>query len=74
MLDKQAKNARHIHLFELIIFPILGVLLFVSKLAFEYIANFHGIGLLLATYTIAFRRKALFPLGVFDVGSYGVET
>lgn len=51
--------------YELVLFPILGALMFVSKLLMEALPNVHLLGLFLVTFTVVFRRKALWPLGVY---------
>ena len=49
-------------LFELLLFSMLGALMFVSKLAMEFLPNVHPLGMLTMVYTLTFRKKALFPI------------
>ena len=49
---------------ELCVFAMLGTLMFVSKLAMEFLPNIHLLGTLTMTYTLAFREKALIPIYV----------
>lgn len=59
--------------YELVLFPILGVLMFVSKLLMEFLPNVHLLGLFVVTFTLVYRRRALIPIYiyVFLVGVYG---
>lgn len=59
------KNQKYQRLVDLIIFALLGVILFVSKYLTEAIPNVHFIGMLTMTYTITYRKKALIPIYVF---------
>lgn len=53
-------DLRHI-----LIFSMLGAMILAGKLAFEGIRNVHMVGMLIVTYTVVYRRYALFPLYVF---------
>ena len=57
----------------MVIFAMLGTLMFCSKLIMEALPNIHLLGMLIMTYTLAFRRKALIPIYIFVVltGVYG---
>lgn len=59
--------------FELVLMPILGVLMFVSKLLMEFLPNIHLLGMFIMVFTLVFRVKALIPIYtyVFLVGIYG---
>ena len=50
---------------EIVVFSMLGALTFCSKLLMEWAPNVHFIDLFLITFTVVYRKKALFPLGVF---------
>lgn len=50
---------------EIVVFAMLGSILFISKLLMEWAPNIHFIGMLLMTYTLVYRKKALIPLYVF---------
>lgn len=50
---------------DLIIFAMLGVIMFVSKYMTEALPNIHMLGMLTMTYTIVYRKKALIPVYVF---------
>lgn len=56
----------------MIIFAMLGALMFASKIAFEFLPNIHPITLLVMIYTVAYRTKALIPIYIFVVlfGAY----
>lgn len=49
----------------MIIFPILGVIMFLSKILMEGLPNIHLLGMLTMTYTIVYRTKALIPIYIY---------
>jgi len=51
--------------FELVVFAMLGTLMFVSKIALEFLPNIHLLGMFTMTYTLVFRKKALIPIYVY---------
>ena len=57
----------------MILFSLLGAIMFVSKLITEALPNIHLIGLFVVAYTVVFRVKALIPIYVFVflTGIYG---
>lgn len=59
--------------FELVLMPILGVMMFVSKLFMEFLPNIHLLGMFVVVFTLVFRWKALIPIYVyvFLLGLYG---
>ena len=59
------KNHKIQQLADLIIFAMLGVIMFISKYLTEAIPNVHFFGMLTMTYTIVYRKKALIPIYVF---------
>lgn len=59
------KNHKIQQLADLIIFAMLGVIMFISKYLTEAIPNVHFLGMLTMTYTIVYRKKALIPIYVF---------
>lgn len=52
-------------LFELLLFSMLGALMFVSKQLLEFLPNIHLLGMFTMVYTIVFRRRALIPIYCF---------
>lgn len=50
---------------KLILFAMLGALMFVSKLVMEALPNIHLIGALIVIYTVVYRWEALIPLYIF---------
>ena len=46
-------------------FSMLGALMFCSKVIMEVLPNIHILGMLTMVYTLAFRKKALFPLYIY---------
>ena len=67
------ENAKKLRVFELVLFPMLGALMFCSKIIMEALPNIHLLGMLTMTYTLVFRKKALIPiyLFIFMTGLYG---
>ncbi|MCQ2454768.1 MAG: hypothetical protein MJ090_01285 [Clostridia bacterium] len=52
-------------LFEITLFPLLGVLMTVSKIALEFLPNIHILGMLIMVYTLVFGKKALIPIYIY---------
>lgn len=50
---------------EMVVFAMLGVIIFVSKLLMEWAPNIHLVGMLIMVYTLVYRRKALIPLYLY---------
>ena len=59
------RNKKIQQLADLIVFAMLGVIMFISKYLTEALPNVHFLGMLTMTYTIAYRKKALIPIYVF---------
>lgn len=47
---------------EVVTFAMLGVVMYLSKLLMEIFPNVHLLGMFTVTYTIVYRKKALYPL------------
>lgn len=56
------RSKTRLTLFELLLFAMLGALMFVSKLFMEFLPNVHPLGMLTMVYTLTFRKKALVPI------------
>ena len=54
-----------LNLREIILFPILGTIMLISKLILEALPNFHLLGVLTVTFTVVFRWKALIPIYIY---------
>ncbi len=50
---------------ELVIFSLLGSFMFISKLLTEGLPNVHLLGMLIISYTVVYRFKALIPIYIF---------
>ncbi len=59
------KSKKFQQLVDLIVFAMLGVIMFISKYITELLPNIHFIGMLTMVYTINYRKKALIPIYVF---------
>ena len=50
---------------DLILFAMLGTIMFTSKLIMEALPNIHLVGMLTMAYTVVYRSKALAPIYVY---------
>ena len=50
---------------EIILFPMLGTILFLSKLLLEALPNVHLVAMLTIVYTILYGKKALYPIYIY---------
>lgn len=50
---------------DMIIFAMLGSIMFISKLIMEFLPNVHALALFIAVFTLIYRIKALIPIYVF---------
>ena len=50
---------------QLIVFALLGAIMFISKIVMEGLPNVHLLGMLTMTYTLVYRRKALIPIYIY---------
>lgn len=55
------------HIFEMVLFAMLGALMFCSKIIMEAFPNIHLLGMLVMLYTVVFRFKALIPLYLYVI-------
>lgn len=49
----------------MIVFSMLGTLMFLSKIIMEFLPNIHLLGMLTVTYTVVYRHKALIPIYIY---------
>lgn len=50
---------------EMVVFSLLGAIMFMSKQLLEFLPNIHMLGMLTMVYTLVYRKKALVPVYVF---------
>lgn len=50
---------------EMVVFSLLGAIMFISKQLLEFLPNIHMLGMLTMLYTLVYRKKALIPICVF---------
>lgn len=50
---------------ELTVFSMLGALMYASKMLMEFAPNVHLLGVFTISYTIVYRKKALYPIYVY---------
>ena len=71
MNGKEAKKPlasvqkRRRFLFYVAIFPMLGAIMFCSKILMEALPNIHIVGMLVMLYTVVFRVKAIIPIYIY---------
>lgn len=49
----------------MVIFSLLGAIMFASKQLLEFLPNIHMLGMLTMVYTLVYRKKALIPIYIF---------
>ena len=64
-MNKRQTNRSRIQ--ELVLFSLLGTLMFCSKIIMEALPNIHLLGMLTMCYTLVFREKALQPIYVYVI-------
>ena len=64
-LSTQSKTSKKLPLRQLIVFALLGAIMFISKIVMEGLPNVHLLGMLTMTYTLVYRRKALIPIYIY---------
>ncbi len=47
------------------VFSLLGTMMYLSKLVMEFLPNIHILALLIITFTVVYRWRAIFPIIVF---------
>lgn len=58
------QNKKSLSIKELVIFAMLGTVMFCSKIMMEFLPNIHLLGMFTITYTVVYRKKALIPIYV----------
>ena len=59
------RNTYYQRIWELVVFSMLGALMFCSKVVMEALPNIHLLGMLTMVYTVVFRYKALIPIYIY---------
>lgn len=66
MRDKNGvKKEKTLSLKEMLVFSLLGTVMFLGKIIMEFAPNVHPLALLVVAYTSVYRTKALIPLYLF---------
>ena len=60
-----AKIKSHRAVVDLVLFAMLGAVLFAAKIAFEALPNIHPVTMFVMVYTVVFGWRAMIPVGVF---------
>jgi len=63
----------HKQLTKLVLYAMLGTMMFASKLIMEGLPNIHPIGMFIVAFTVVYRKQALIPIYIFVIltGLYG---
>ena len=58
---------------EMVVFAMLGTIMFISKLLLEWAPNIHLLGMFTIVFTLVYRKKALIPIYIYVMvtGVYG---
>ena len=59
------RNKRTLTILDITVFGMLGGLMYVSKLAMEFLPNIHMLGTFIVAITVVYRFRALYPIYVF---------
>ena len=59
------KSNNDSRIFNMVLYTIFGVLLFISDIIFEVIPNVHGVALLICMITLVYRSRALIPIFIY---------
>ena len=59
------KTRKKITLFEIVLYAMLGALMFCSRILMAALPNIHLLAMLTVTYTVAFRTRALIPVYIY---------
>ena len=64
-MDSHFSQKRSLRLWELILFAMLGAVMFCSKIIMEVLPNIHLLGMFTVVYTVVFCWKALIPIYIY---------
>lgn len=64
-MNSRPKNKTFTVLFRLVLYAMLGALLFVSKEVFAFLPNIHPLGMFMLAFTAVYRWGALVPIYIF---------
>lgn len=72
-MNRAAKRSPFLTTRELVLFAMLGTLMFCSKVLLEFLPNVHLLGLFTIVFTVVYRKRALIPIYicVMLIGLYG---
>ena len=65
--DLNTQGKKSLTTWEIVVFAMLGTLMFCSKIAMQALPNIHLLGMLIMTYTVVFRVKALIPIYIYVI-------
>ena len=62
-----ARKHRSLSVYEMVVFAMLGTLMFCSKIIMEVVPNVHLLGMFTMVFTIVYRVKALIPIYIYVI-------
>ena len=65
MNQDQKKKTGKLNVKETALYAMLGALMFASKVAMQSLPNIHLVGLFIVSFTVVYRRRALYPVFVY---------
>ncbi len=51
--------------YEMVVFSMLGTIMYVSKVLMEFLPNIHLLGVFVVATTVVYRKKALYPIYIY---------
>lgn len=60
-----AKSKSALSTREMVVFAMLGTIMYISKMILEWAPNIHLLAMLTITYTLVYRKKALIPIYIY---------
>ncbi len=66
-MNEVRKKRRRINIYEIVVFAMLGTVMFCSKIIMELLPNIHLLGMFTIVFTIVYRFKALIPIYIYVV-------
>lgn len=66
-MTEKSNRIRQSRTLELVLFAMLGAIMFCAKVIMQALPNIHLAGLLIMVYTLVFRAKALIPIYIYVI-------
>lgn len=66
-MTEKSNRLRQSRTLEVVLFAMLGAIMFCTKLVMQSLPNIHLVGMLIMVYTLVFRKKALIPIYIYVI-------